>query len=183
MLNRIFAGGAVPNTDCTAAIQAALDEVGAVFCPDPGIGNYYGITSLAFKSPGTQLIGEGGAINLKYLGPAAAAAKMLVVDKTTYNAGNNYKDLLLDGFVVDGDGKALRGLDFKGFTRRCRVRNVYITNCVNPAQTVAGNVSTIKATSTPSTGETIALEFTVTVRGGGQTSTTASLAAGVTAAA
>ena len=51
------------------------------------------------------------------------------------------------------------------------------------AQTVAGNVSTIKATSTPSTGETIALEFTVTVRGGGQTSTTASLAAGVTAAA
>jgi hypothetical protein len=122
----------IPNTDCTAPIQAALDAGNRITCPDPGPGNYYGITSLAFKKSGTALLGESGAVTLKYLGTGAAAAKMLVVDKAAHNGGSNYKDLLIDGFVLDGDNKALRGLDFNGFTRRCRARNLYITNCVNP---------------------------------------------------
>lgn len=145
-IRNILDYGAVVDTDCTVAIQTALDAGGRVVCPDPGVGHYYGITSLIIRAGASfatsvQFIGDGGRVTLKYLGTAAAAASMIVVDKTTYNAGNNYKDIAIEGFVIDGNNLALKGLDFNGFTRRCSVKRTYITGCVCPAKVISGYYS------------------------------------------
>ena len=121
-------------TDDTAAIQAALDAVpsGGEEVVFPSTSTSYRHSGLIVKTSGTRLSGVGGAVPLKYNGSGAAAASVLKVDKTTYNAGNNYKDIVIEGFVIDGNNTALLGLDLKGFTRRCIVRSVYVTGCVSP---------------------------------------------------
>lgn len=135
------------STDDTIAIQAALDAIpvggGEVAFP-PTTSLSYRIDHIVIKESGTQLIGVGGQVRLKFNGTAASAQSVLIVDKATYNGGNNYRDITIQGFIIDGNGLALRGLDLYGFTRRCCVRNVSVNNCVNPLRLVHGFYSSWK---------------------------------------
>ena len=122
-------------TDDTAAIQAAIDAAadaggGTVLLPETG--SSYRISQIILKATGTYLVGSSGRVKLLYNGAGADAEGMILVDKDAHNSGTNYKDMLIDGFVIDGNDLALYGLDLYGFTRRCKVRNVDITQCVCP---------------------------------------------------
>lgn len=118
-------------TDETAEIQAALDavpEYSTVLFPVPPTA--YGVTGLSLTKA-LRLVSVGGRSEIRYVGTAASAGSVIEVDKTNYG-GNNFKNVLIDGFYINGNSLALYGLKLHGFTRRCRVVNCDISGAVCP---------------------------------------------------
>ena len=115
-------------TDDAAAIQAAMDSVSANDEPltvvFPVTANSYAIGStLIIKNSNLHLVGYGGRAVIKYIGTAAAALPMIRaykdVDHIRGGSPENYQNVRLKNIRLDGNNKALRGLDVYGFTRKC----------------------------------------------------------------
>lgn len=115
-------------TDDAAAIQAAMDSVSAADEPltvvFPATADSYAIsTTLIIKNSNLHLVGYGGRAIIKYTGTAAAALPMIRaykdVDHIRSGSPENYQNVRLKNLRLDGNNKALRGLDVYGFTRKC----------------------------------------------------------------
>jgi hypothetical protein len=120
-------------TDDTSAIQAAIDSLGAeggdVIFPETSTS--YRISTIKGKQNGTRLIGLGGRVELKSNVTATDAdSAMITFLKDVDHSSQNYQDVLIDGFVINGDNVALYGVHADGFTFRCQIRNTRIKKCV-----------------------------------------------------
>jgi hypothetical protein len=128
--------GALGNgsTDDTLAFQNALDLLtsgGRLEVPPTSTS--YRVSQVIIKYSGTQLVGIGGGQLSRLLyskSTGADAEAVLLIDKTAYNSGNNYKDIVIENIELDGNNNALYALKTHGFTRRCKVVNSALTAAV-----------------------------------------------------
>lgn len=128
-------------TDDTAAVQSAIDSLGAdggtVIFPPPQSGQSYRVNHIIIKQSGVALLGIGGKVKLLYNGTGSDASSadlgfIIRADKTLDHGGENYRNVSITGFLLDGNDQALYGLKLKGFTRRCVATQVEIAQCVCP---------------------------------------------------
>jgi len=131
-------------TDDTAAIQAAMDSLGSdggtVFFPRTPTS--YRAKELIIKQSGISLIAD-GVVTIKYNGVGSDASDVnsgfiIRADKTLDHSGENYQNVLIKGFILDGNDTALYGLKLDGFTRRCEGNRLKITQCVCPLHLTNG---------------------------------------------
>lgn len=127
--------------DETSAFQRAEaafgpDKTGTVEVPPPPRGDAYYIKNFRHKNSNVTFKALGNRLPIKYAGTGTEAGSIIIADKDTDHAGENFRGISWQGFSFDGMALALHSANMYGITRDSGFIDCEFWNSVNPLKLV-----------------------------------------------